>query len=306
MRKTAVTTVLALALALSLAAAAQAAPKGLTRIADNVYAHIGAPDASPKNSFAANAGVVVGKDGVLVIDTLASASQARLLLKEIRAVTNKPVTFVVTTHGHFDHAFGSSVFTDRGAVLLGHRLDRAGLEKGGPEMLKKPEGYGLTQADLAGTRVILPALEFSERMTIHLGGETVVELIHLQPSHSPGSILVHLPKQKVLFAGDNLFTDFHPFMGAGDVPGWVKTLDYIQGLDLDAIIPGHGPVSSKKDVAEMRDYLLRFDAKARELVAAGKDAPAAAAELKGLLPPRSMGEAMILFSLKMKYFTAAQ
>ncbi len=76
---------------------------------------------------------------------------------------------------------------------------------------------------------------------------------------------------KVLFAGDALFTNFHPNMRDADVDGWVKTLDKIAALDVLKIIPGHGPVSSKQDVADMKQYLLIFDAKARELSAKSHD-----------------------------------
>jgi glyoxylase-like metal-dependent hydrolase (beta-lactamase superfamily II) len=290
--------VLALTLVLTLALAATA--QGLTKIADNVYSYAGVQNASPKNSFAANAGIVVGTDAVLVIDTLISAKEAKRFLKDIRKVSGKPIRYVVTTHYHLDHAFGASVFTDLGATLVGHELDRASLAKNGAAMLKKPEAFGLTQADMRGTRIVLPTLSFTERLTIRLGDE-VVELIHLTPSHSPGSILVYLPRQKVLFAGDVLFTDFHPFMGDGDIPGWVKTLDFIQGLDVATIIPGHGPVSTRKDVAEMKDYILLFDAKAKELAPTAKDAPAMATEMKQLLPARSQGEGMIQYNLVTKY-----
>jgi cyclase len=301
----------ALALALILLTAAWAQAQGLTRIADNVYAYVGVKDASPGNSFAANAGIVVGADGVLVVDTLISAKEARRFLKDIRAVTKKPITYVVTTHGHLDHAFGACVFTDLGATLVGHELDRASLAKNGEAMLKKPQAFGLTGEDMAGTRIVLPTLTFTERLTIRLGrlDDEVIELIHLTPSHSPGSTLVYLPKQKVLFAGDVLFTDFHPFLGDGDIPGWTKTLDFIQALDVTAVIPGHGPLSTRKDVAEMRDYILLFDAKAKELAAApgsggAKDAATLAAELKQLLPARSQGEGMIRYSLATKYLPA--
>lgn len=291
----------AFALALVLVSAAQA--QGLTKIAENVYSYAGVKDASPKNSFAANAGIVVGTDGVVVIDTLISAKEGQRLLKDIRAITRKPIKYVVTTHAHFDHAFGACVFTDLGATLVGHQLDYASLAKNGEAMLKKSQAYGLTPADLRGTRIVLPTLTFTERLTIRLGGETL-ELIHLTPSHSPGSTLVYLPKQKVLFAGDVLFTDFYPFMGEGDIPGWVKTLDFIQDMDIAAIVPGHGPLSSKKDVAEMRDYLLLFDAKAKELAPTAKDAAALAAEMRKLLPARAQGEAMIQYSIMVKYLPA--
>lgn len=292
---------LALAFVLLLAAAAQA--QGLTKIAENVYSYVGVKDDSPKRSYAANAGIVIGADGVLVIDTLATAKEGKRLLKDIRAITKKPIKYVVTTHAHFDHALGSSVFTDLGATLVGHELDRAYLAKNGENMLKKIQSFGLTPQDLEGTSIVLPSLTFTERLTIRLGGETI-ELIHLTASHTQGSTLVYLPRQKVLFAGDALFTDFHPFMGEGDIPGWVKTLDFMEGLDATAIVPGHGPLSTKKDVAEMRDYILLFDAKAKELAPTAKDAPSLAAEMKKLLPARSQGAGMIQYNLMVKYLPA--
>ena len=289
-----------LALLLMLLLAQSALAQGLQKIADNVYAYAGGKEFTPQRSFAANAGVVVGADGVLVIDTLISAKEGKRLLADIRKITDKPIKYVVLTHTHLDHAFGASVFTDKGAILVSHELYRESLAKNGAANLKRLASYGLTKDDLAGTRIVLPSLTFTERLTIRLGGE-VVELIHQQPSHSPGSILVLLPKQKVLFTGDVLFTDTHPFLGEGDITGWTKTLDYIQTLDLAAIIPGHGPVSSQKDVAEMKDYLLLFDAKARELAPTAASPEALAAEMKKLLPARAQGEGLILFSLKMKY-----
>ncbi|MBU1228916.1 MAG: MBL fold metallo-hydrolase [Proteobacteria bacterium] len=306
MRRSILSTALALVLALALATAAQAQPKGLTKIAENVYSYVGVKDASPKHSYAANAGIVIGTDGVLVIDTLATAKEGKRLLKDIRAVTKKPIKYVVTTHEHFDHALGSSVFTDLGATLVAHELNRAYLAKNGESMLKKIQAFGLSPQDIAGTRIVLPSLTFTERLTIRLGSQDneVVELIHLTSSHSPGSTLVYLPRQKVLFAGDVLFTDFHPFMGEGDVPGWVKTLDFIDGLDATAIIPGHGPLSTKKDVADMREYIQLFDAKAKELAPTAKDPASLAAEMKKLLPARSLGEGMIQYNLMIKYLPA--
>lgn len=291
-------------LALTLLFTSTAQAEGLQKIADNVYAYAGAKTATPNNSYAANAGIIVGKDGVIVIDTLISAKEGKRLLADIRKITDKPVKYVVLTHMHFDHAFGASVFTDIGATLISHELDRARLVQTGESLLKNAAAFGLTQEDTVGTRVALPSVTFTERLTLQLPlreGDETVELIHHLPSHSPGSTLVYLPKQNVLFAGDILFTDFHPYLGDSDIPGWAKTLDAIQAMDVTTIIPGHGPISSKKDVAEMKDYILLFDAKARELAPKAKDAATLAAEMKALLPKRSLGENMIPFSLSAKY-----
>jgi len=295
--------IIAVVLALVLFAAASAQAQGLKKIAENVYAYEGAKTATPQNSYAANAGVVVGTDGVIVIDALISAKEGKRLLRDIRKITDKPVRYVVLTHAHLDHALGASVFTEAGALLVSHELERAYLERKGQGMLQKAAEFGLSKEDMAGTRIALPVITFTERLTLRLGGETV-ELIHQLPSHSTGSTLVLLPRQKVLFTGDVLFTDFHPFLGEGDIPAWAKTLDAIQDMDLIVIVPGHGPLSTKKDVAEMKDYILLFDAKARELAAQGLAPAALAAQLKALLPRRALAENMILYSLAIKYLPA--
>ena len=84
----------------------------------------------------------------------------------------------------------------------------------------------------------------------------------------------------------------------------MKTLDFILGLDVTTIIPGHGPISGKKDIAEMKAYIQTFDQKARELAAQSKDADYIAGELKKALPFRTLGEWMIAYNLKLKYLPA--
>ena len=272
----------------------------LTKIADDVYSYVGEKDASPTHSFAANAGIVIGRDGILVVDTLISAKEAQRFLADIRKVSDKPIKYVVNTHTHLDHAFGNGVFAKAGAVVISHLADRKMLERTGAATLQNIGNFGLKPEDMAGTEIVYPALAFSDRMQIDLGGETI-ELIRVAPSHTEGSVIVYLPAKKLLFSGDILFTDFHPFMADGDIPGWTKTLDALLAMDVERIIPGHGPLSTKKDVREMKEYLVLFDAKARELASTSQDAEAIAAELKKVLPKRSMADWMIGFNVKSRY-----
>lgn len=273
----------------------------LTKVAENVYSYVGAGSPNPANSFGANAGIVVGREGILVVDTLVSAKEARRLLADIRKVSDKPIKYVVNTHTHLDHAFGNSVFADRGAIIISHAADRAFLEKMGETTLQNSSAFGLKPEDMAGTRISLPTLAFSDRLTIDLGGETV-ELVHLAPSHTEGSILVQIPARKVLFSGDILFTDFHPYLADGDITGWIQVLDAMLVLDVEKIIPGHGPLSTKKDLRDMREYLLAFDAKAREMTATGAgNVEELAVALKQALPKRSLADWMIPINLKSRY-----
>jgi len=272
----------------------------LTRLADNVYSYVGVKDASPAHSFAANAGIVIGSDGVLVVDTLISAKEGERFLADIRKVTNKPIKYVVNTHTHLDHALGNCVFAKLGATVISHEADRQSLATQGAGILKNAGHYGLKPEDMAGTVISVPTLGFSQQLSIDLGGEEV-QLIRTAPSHTAGSLVVYLPAKKLLFCGDILFTDFHPFLADGDFGGWTRTIDNLLTMDIERIIPGHGPLSGKKDLREMREYLVLFDSKARELAATSQDADAIAAQLLKILPKRTMAEWMVAFNVKSRY-----
>lgn len=272
----------------------------LTKLADTVYAYVGVKDASAAHSFAANAGIVIGQDGVLVIDTLISAKEGKRFLADIRKVTKKPIKYVVNTHTHLDHALGNCVFAKLGAVVISHEADQEKLATQGADILKNVGNYGLKPEDMVGTKVVVPTLSFDTQLNLDLGGEQV-QLIRGTPSHTEGSLVVFLPKKKLLFSGDILFTDFHPYLADGDFSGWLQTLDTLLTMDIERIVPGHGPLSTKKDLQEMKEYLSLFDNKARELTTTSQDGEAVAAELLKILPKRSQAEWMVGYNVKSRY-----
>jgi cyclase len=287
-------------LCILLSAGSAKAEQGLKKIAENVYSYVDTKNASPRNGFGANAGIIIGKDGILVVDTLISAKKADEFLKDIRTISDKPINYVVNTHSHLDHCFGNAEFEKRGAVIVAHRNSRDDLLMNGEATMKRAKAYGLTDDDLEGTTIALPKITFTDRMEIDLGGQTVT-LIYPGPSHTDGSILLYLPDKKVLFAGDILFTNYHPNLVSGDITGWTKALDFISTLDVTAIIPGHGPVSGKKDITDMRNYLVVFDSKAKELCAESNDPDWIASEIKKALPQRPELEMMIKANIQMRY-----
>ena len=276
------------------------AQEGLTKISNNVYSYVDVKNGSGANSFAANAGIVVGQKGIVVVDTLISAKQARRFIQDIRKISSKPILYVIDTHYHLDHTFGNAEFAKLGAVIVAHRDCRQNMIENGETTLKNIKEYGLTPEQMEGTEIAYPTLTFTDRMSIDLGDERV-NLIFVAPSHTTGNILVCIPDKKVLFTGDDLFTDFHPYLADSDIPGWIKNLEYIQTLDVERIIPGHGPISDKKDISDMKSYLIAFDTKAKELAAQSSDVKAISAEMLKALPARAQGEWMIPVNLQMKY-----
>jgi glyoxylase-like metal-dependent hydrolase (beta-lactamase superfamily II) len=302
MRKNSVIAVKVLFFVLALFAlydSAQAAEK-LTRIADNVYAYVGTKNSSKDNSFGANAGVIIGRDGIVVVDTLLSAKEARRFIRDIRTLSNKPILYVVNTHYHLDHAFGNCEFTKLGAVIIAQENDKKAMEKSAAKTLANIGEYGLTEEDMEGTTPSYPTLTYGNRMTIDLGDQRI-ELISARKSHTDGDTLVYLPDKKILFTGDILFTDYHPFLGEGNIEDWVKELDDIKSMDIEKIIPGHGPLSGKKDLDDMKAYLLMFDQKAKEFASQSNDIPKITAALLKTLPSRSESVRLIEPNLRMKY-----
>ncbi|MEW6520074.1 MAG: MBL fold metallo-hydrolase [Thermodesulfobacteriota bacterium] len=276
------------------------AGSGLTRITDHVYAYVDVKEAGPANSFGANAGIIIGPDSIIVIDTLISSREGQRFLRDIREITDKPISYVINTHAHLDHVFGNGVFAGQNAAVIAHVDCRDEMARKGADTLAQAGKYGLTPEEMAGTAIVLPDLTFSGRLQLYPGG-LEVQLIHVAPSHSPGSILVYLPAEKVVFTGDILFTAFHPYMGDGDIAGWQQTLDFLAGLDADHIIPGHGPLSAKQDVADMKGYITLFDKMARALTA-GKIPPAEiAAEMTRILPARAQGQWLIPANIETRY-----
>ncbi len=153
---------------------------------------------------------------------------------------------------------------------------------------------------MKGTKIALPRLTFDSKMVIDLGDQKV-ELIYFGATHTNGDTLVYLPDKKVLFAGDVLFTNFHPFIAEGDLVSWGNVLDRILAMDVDKIIPGHGPVSTKQDVRDMKAYLVTFDTKARELCAQSNDFKYVYSELMKVLPVRENGDWLVGANIQMRY-----
>jgi glyoxylase-like metal-dependent hydrolase (beta-lactamase superfamily II) len=153
---------------------------------------------------------------------------------------------------------------------------------------------------MEGTEICYPVITFEEKMEIDLGDRTV-ELIHTGHSHTEGSIIVFVADQKTLFAGDILFTNYHPNLKNADIDGWVKALDFILAMDIARIVPGHGPVSSMKDVEDMKNYLVFFDQMAKELTSKSSDVQYIVSELRKILPPRAELDMMIGVNVQMNY-----
>ena len=188
--------------------------------------------------FDQNIGVVLGGDEALVIDTRSTNVQAREILADLRELTAEPVTVVVDTHGHFDHAFGNRVF--RPATIWGHAgcvtfLERTGEARRARIAAENPE----IAADLAEVVIDPPDRTFVETAHVDVGGRRV-ELRHLGRGHTDHDIVIRVPDAAVLFAGDLIEGGAVPFFGDAYPLDWPETAYRLAELVVGVVVPGHG------------------------------------------------------------------
>ena len=226
-----------------------------------------------------NVGAVIGDDAVLAIDARATPTHARDWLEELRGLTDKPIRDLVLTHYHAVRVLGASAF---GAErVIAHDATRRWIEERGeqdfesetrrfPRLFRDVESIpGLTHPDTV----------FEDELTIDLGARTVT-LLHLGRGHTAGDASVWLPEERILFAGDLVEARAAPYMGDGFVEEWsTTTLDRVEALEAETIVPGRGPAAGGEAIAETREYLRTLWKTVRDAHAAGgalKDAFGAA------------------------------
>ncbi len=248
----------------------------LREVAPNVYAYIQAGGPGRDNTSVANAGIVVGDEGVLVIDTLTAPLQAKTFVAAIRKVTDKPFQHVVYTHHHGDHINGAQFF--EGATIVGHPYCRSEVVKlvPGPALWARRDGW----ADGTEPRRILPPTITCDGKLTYYYGRTVVELLPMVPAHTYGDIAVNLPQHKVLFAGDIAFFYVAPWCQNAHPSKWIDRCDAIERMDVQTIVAGHGPLGTKSELADMRGYLTLLKSEARKRYDAKLSAGRAAAEIR--------------------------
>jgi cyclase len=209
-----------------------------------------------------NAGAVAGEDGALVIDTCATAARTRRFLDALDAATGSaPVRMAVNTHQHGDHTYGNSLLPDA-TVILGHTHMREGLRvdpiiDGCPPVWHPVPDWGPVTRRL-------PDIAVGASLTVHVGDRRV-ELLHPGgPAHTTGDLIAWLPEERVLFSGDLVFAGLTPLVFMGSVDGALAALDWLESLQPDIVVPGHGPVLTGPDIARVlaehrRYYRLVLD-----------------------------------------------
>lgn len=243
--------------------------EGLYDLKNQLYAWM-VPNGSWGES---NAGLIVGEGEALLVDTLWDVKYTRAMLDAMRSLTDAvPINYVVNTHSDGDHFWGNKLVAEAEIItsqatcyeLLSVQpksmllLERVG------NLLSTVKLFGADQVGHWFQNMVAPydfhevihtppTRTFEGELTLHVGGRQV-ELIQVGPAHTLGDVIVYVPDAKTLYSADILFIGSTPVIWAGPVDNWLAALDRILNMAVDVIVPGHGPVTDKDGVRQVKAY----------------------------------------------------
>jgi cyclase len=226
-----------------------------------------------------NAGVVIGKDGVIVIDAKQTPESGKAVMAEVAKLTPKPVTHVILTHSNLDHVDGLPAFP-KGLTIIAQENCKQQME----HPRNNPQNIDLHD--------YIPTKTVAKKESMTIDGVRFV-LLHFAPAHTSGDLIIYLPDQKIAFTGDITVTRLpYPLIhleDQGSSAGWIESMKGIVALNADTFVPGHGGTQTKPELQQRVANTAARRAKIKELVAQGKSLQEIKKELGEPLAPPAGG-----------------
>jgi cyclase len=237
----------------------KAGPPRVEEVSDGVFAYV-QPDGS---WFINNMGFMVGRDGVVSIDTSSTERRTRAYLEAIAKVTDRPVRTLINTHHHPDHTHGNCFLPL--ATIIGHRLCREVIQQTGP----LPLDALFQKVEWGDVRSMPPFVTFENELTVWVD-DLRVELHYIGlPAHTTNDVVAWIPERSILFTGDLVFAGGTPFVLMGSVAGSLDALQRLRSFGARTLVPGHGPVSGPEVIDATQEYLHFVQHTAERARAAG-------------------------------------
>jgi len=259
-------------------------PFVLKEIGPGVWAAISNPKS--RTPAGANMGIIIGDDGVAVVDTTVSfgadgafnTEPTRQLLTAIRTLTKLPVRYVINTHHHLDHAGANTVLADSGAIVIAQRNVRDWIRSENVHAF----GADVTPAQRTFIEALAPpVMTYSREMELYLGSREV--RVRSLPGHTGGDSVVMVPDARTVFTGDLFWHNSLPNLVDASTKPWIDSLDALAQHEAGTtFVPGHGETGRVEDVASFRDYLATLRSLVESAQASGKSGDA----LADLVVPR--------------------
>ena len=238
--------------------------KGLLDLGNNIYCYL-----QPDGGWGwSNAGLISDGDESIIVDTLFDETLTNKMLKSMQKAEPqgmKNILALINSHSNGDHCNGNNCVNTKEIISSKATLEEMSHES--PEMMaaliKEAPNMGSLGSyflecfgsfNFEGVTKRLPNSTFSGEIERKVG-DKVINLIEVGPAHTNGDILIYNPKDRVVFTGDILFIEGHPILWAGPVRNWINACDRILSMEVDFVIPGHGPVTDKRGVTAVKEYL---------------------------------------------------
>lgn len=218
----------------------------VVRITDNILAET--------EYLGCNIGCVFTEQGPVLVDTPALPGDIRDLSQRLRSLSHPDIAYLIYTHEHFDHLIGGAHFTRRIVAHQDTVSEITYLKESLPKEVNRffPDIYRQHKEAFDSAEIVLPQITFERELTLHMGDRTL-RLFHAG-GHSAGSLAVHIPEDKVLFAGDNIVSDMPLVTPTSLFRGWIDFLHMVEAMDIDIIIPGHGVLCGREAATKTRVY----------------------------------------------------